>query len=183
MALHDVMQLGRPGDGDRYRFDYKGMHRYLITQTTRKAAAFVSGHENVVGILSALREACRRHDFEVYAYCFLPDQLVMLVRGKTDSADMKEFLAAFRTSTSSFLKTQSGQDLWRKKYTERVLRKGEDSREVAARIFQLPVQGGLSATPEAYPLQGSFVFDMKNLWNKRHSSSGYPRRSPRPRFR
>jgi putative transposase len=179
MALQEVMHLDRHPEDGRHRFDYTGMHRYLITLTAHLSQPVFREQPQVVKVLSALRASCDACRFDVYAYCFLPDRLVMLVRGKTEGSSMKEFLSSFRAASADALREDLGRELWARKYTERVLRKGEDSREVASKIFRLPVVAGLAPTPEAYPLQGSFVIDVnapQSPTRRRPPSRRSPRR-------
>jgi len=181
MAMVTEMRI--PG-GDRpagERFNYRGMHRYLITLLPHPGAAEVSAAETVRSTLDALRSACRSHAFEVYAYCFLPDRLVLLIRGREETSDMKLFLAEFRAVSSSAHEQRTGKRLWARKYRERVLRKTELTRTIAEEIFRLPVVGGLAASPGAYPAQGSFVLagvppPRRQVAPGRHT----PGRRPRP---
>ena len=146
------------GDGPAgERFNYRGMHRYLITLLPHPAAGTVADGETVRSTLDALSAACRVHAFEVYAYCFLPDRLVLLVRGREETSDMKLFLAEFRVASAAAHHERTGKRLWSKKYRERVLRKTEVTRAVAEEIFRLPVSAGLAASPAGYAWQGSFV--------------------------
>lgn len=152
MGMVSEMRLRATAE-DKARFNYRGMHRYLITLPFDAAGVALREKEAVLAVLSALRTSCHEHAFDAYAYCFLPDRLIIIVRGKTDDADMKTFIAAFRSSSSSAL----GRPLWSRRYQERVLRKMELTRAVADQIFLLPVKAGLAPRPEAYELQGSFV--------------------------
>lgn len=142
---------------NRYRFDYIGMHRYYITMPVAGSKSVFSSREIVVATLNVLRDTAMASHFDVYAYCFLPDRLVLIVRGKHETSNMKAFVAEFRRQAALQLEPGLGHPLWRKKYLERVLRKTEDSRAVADALFQMPVKAGLAKTPSAYPYQGSFV--------------------------
>jgi len=150
----------RTVDGVRHRFDYRGMHRYLITMPVFSSKHIFTDRDIVLRVLAPLRNACREHQFDIYAYCFLPDQLVMIARGKSNHSHMKEFLSTFRASSSEALKPTLHHPLWSHRYLERVLRKMESNRDVASQIFRLPVKAQLAARPEDYPLQGSFVFSL-----------------------
>lgn len=154
-----VTEMRLPGGGGEAgtRFNYRGMHRYLITLLPHPSCGPVTDRETVIATLGALRDACHAHGFEVYAYCFLPGRLVLLVRGKEETADMKAFLSAFRAASDSLFGTRTGKRLWSKKYQERVLRKTEVTRAIAEEIFALPVKAGLAPAKDAYPFQGSFV--------------------------
>ena len=139
------------------RFNYRGMHRYLIALPASKPGSFFNEPEIVLGVLDALREASWNQHFDVYAYSFLPDVLTLIVRGKQDTSDMKQFLATFRQASSERMEARLGHPLWKKKYTERVLRKSEDTKNVAREIFQGPVRAGLAPSAAEYEFQGSFV--------------------------
>ena len=157
MAVPTEMQLQRHDEGERYRFNYKGMHRYLITLLTFKSRKVFTEKTVVMSVLDPLLESCWKHHFDIYAYCFLPDRLVMIARGKTEYSDMKAFLATFKSSSSSALQPQLGHPLWKKKYLERVLRRSEDSKRIAEELFQLPAREGLVASAAEYQFKGLFV--------------------------
>ena len=152
MGMVTEMHL-RTSEGGGVRFNYRGLHRYLITLPSAAPGVCLSGKETVFAILAVLREACRTHQFDLYAYCFLADRLVIIVRGKSEDSDMKKFLAEFRAASATALPGR----LWARKYQERVLRRLENTRTVADGVFQLPVKAGLAPAPAAYPYQGSFV--------------------------
>jgi REP element-mobilizing transposase RayT len=156
MAMVTEMRLRGEEEGGE-RFNYRGLHRYLITLLAAGSESSLTARENVLKILAALRQACAAHQFELYAYCFLPEKLVMLVRGKSEDSDMKKFIADCRSLSSDAVRTARGLPLWARKYQERVLRKTEITRAVAEGVFLLPVSAGLAPSPSAYEFQGSFV--------------------------
>jgi len=151
------MQLHSAGETPRQRFDYRGRHRYTITLETHRGAAVFTARDNVLHVLSALREQALAHRFEVQVYCFLPSRLLLLVQGKDDESFMKGFLGAFRSAANEQLAPALGHPLWRRTYRERVLRKGEDTRRIAQEIWRTPVRENLARSAEAYDFQGSFV--------------------------
>jgi putative transposase len=153
----ELVSLIDPEPPKRYRFDYKGMHRYVITLPVFGEKKIFGSRGAVTTVLNCLRDAAQHHRFEVYAYCFLPDRLALIVRGKDARSDMKQFLAEFRASSSAALETSLGHPLWKRKYLERVLRKTEETRRAVEKIFHLPVQAGLAKRPSEYAFQGSFV--------------------------
>ncbi len=175
-----VTEMHLPGGGGEpgTRFNYRGMHRYLITLLPHPSTVSIAERETVLPTLDVLRDSCHKYGFEVYAYCFLPLRLVLLVRGKEETADMKAFLSAFRAGSESAFGTRTGKRLWSKRYQERVLRKTEFTRVIAEEIFQLPVKAGLAAVTGAYTFQGSFVIAGPSVRPK----SGPPRRTPARRF-
>lgn len=153
----DIISLIDTEPPDRYRFDYRGMHRYLITLPVYGAKKLFTERSRVETVLNTLRDSALEHHFDVYAYCFLPDQVALIVRGKEETSMMKEFLTDFRSRSSAAIEDMLGHPLWKRKYLERVLRKTEDSRRIAETIFQMPVKAGLVRTSTDYEFQGSFV--------------------------
>jgi hypothetical protein len=137
---------------EKERFNYKGMHRYLITLLPRHKAVSLCRRESTLVTLGALRESAQEHEFDVIAYCFLPERLVMVVRGKTEASDMKNFLSGFRGREKSAVAPAAS--MFARRYQERVLRKTEETRVVADEVFHMPVKAG----PSAYEFQGSFVY-------------------------
>ena len=155
--MEEKTNMVKTADGVRYRFNYRGTHRYLIKMPVFSSRKIFTDGNTVLKVVAILRNACREHHFDVYAYCFLPDQLVLIARGKSGQSNMKEFLSMFRTTSSEALKPVLKDRLWSRKYLERVLRKSEKNRDVASEIFRLPLKAQLASRPEDYPFQGSFV--------------------------
>ncbi len=157
------MRLRSATDGKRTGFDYTGTHRYIITLTTHRSRQIFVQNDVVVTILDVLRETARSGQFDVYAYCFVPDRLTVIIHGRTATSNMKAFLATFRQKSSAAVETDLGHPLWKRTFLERVLRRGEDSRNVARELFRMPVTQGLSASPTAYPYLGSFTEEVHSL--------------------
>jgi hypothetical protein len=157
MGMVTEMHLGGEPQEPKERFNYKGMHRYLITLLPARKGIKLAEKETVAAVLPVLRESCREHEFEAYAYTFLPDRLVMIIRGKSIDADMKKFIAKFRAGSTAALDPRPGVRVWARTYRERVLRKTENTRTMADELFRLAVKGGLAVRPSAYEFQGSFV--------------------------
>lgn len=175
-----------PAEGER--FNYLGTHRYIVTLPVHGSEAVFTTADRTAAVLQSLRESCWHHHFDVYAYCFLPDRLVLLVRGKAESSNLKDFLREFRKSSNESLEGALGGPIWGKKYLERVLRKTELSPDAARRIYALPVKLNLASSALEYSLQGSFVEKMSFFYaplteNKRMRPPLRPRRPGRPKTR
>jgi putative transposase len=175
-----------PPEGER--FNYLGTHRYIVTLPVHGSEPVFSAADRTVVVLQSLRESCWHHHFDVYAYCFLPDRLLLLVRGKAESSNLKDFLREFRTSSNELLKGPLGRPVWGRKYLERVLRKTELSPDAARRIYALPVKLNLASSALEYPLQGSFVERMSFFYapppeKKRMRPPLRPGRPGRPKIR
>jgi putative transposase len=157
------MRLRSAADGKRTGFNYTGTHRYILTLPTYRTRPIFAENRMVVAILDVLRETARDGQFDVFAYCFVPDRLILVIHGKTATSDMKVFFSTFRQRSSSAVEADLGHPLWKRTFLERVLRRGEESKNVARDLFRLPVTQGLSASPAAYPYLGSFTEDVRSL--------------------
>lgn len=153
MAEIDLTKSSGPSG---HRFNYRGQHRYIVTmKTARREEVFV--HRQIVHrLLNILQEACWKHQFVVHAYCCLPDELILVVKGKGERSDLKVFLRTLRETARQQIAVSGGGDLWHRTYTERVLRKTEDTRDIVRGVFTVPVTRGLAGEAQDYPFSGSF---------------------------
>lgn len=141
-------------------FDYRGCHWYFITICTdRKRGLFTDG--SLVRWLTAkLREKSESFKFKIWAYCFMPDHLHLLVEGSCPGADMRKFVSSFKQLTGyQFWKSRKAA-LWQPSYYDHVLRNEEDALEVARYILNNPVRKGLVKDFLDYEFTGSFEFDI-----------------------
>lgn len=90
---------------------------------------------------------------EVHAYCFLPDQLQVVVSDPT-GPDVTRFLAHFRKSSAAEYRKQTKRGLWQDRITERRLGHSETIEAAARTVLQAPVRAGLAPSPDAYPFSG-----------------------------
>ena len=143
-------------------FDYAGSYAYFITCSTEQGKHYFK-HKNIVdSLLPALEETSRRAGFRVYAYCFMPDHLHLLIVGKEDSS-LPKFMKLFKQRSGVAFKKAYGDSLWQRSYYDHILRKEEALQDVALYIFNNPVRKGLVDSYEDYPLLGSFVPDAGGL--------------------
>ncbi|HXF99460.1 MAG TPA: hypothetical protein VNL69_01685, partial [Bacteroidota bacterium] len=151
MTEEVVVNLTDDEQPRRRPFDYTGMYRYLITMPVHGEQPVFTTQPRVVTVLNALRDAALEHRFDVYAYCLLPLEMILVVRGKDRTAHMKTFLRVFRQRSSEALESELGHPLWKKKYLERVLRRDEETKHVVASVFRRPVEAGLVRRSSDYP--------------------------------
>jgi len=140
-------------------FDYKGCYRYFITLcTSDKKPIFVDVFW-VNWLIDVLREKSVSSGFKIWAYCFMPDHLHLLMEGEHFASDMKEFIATYKQYTGFYYKRQYGQKLWQINFYDHVLRKEEDTQGVVKYIFNNPVRKKLASDYKDYKFLGSFEFD------------------------
>ncbi len=134
-------------------FDYTGPYAYSITLNTAARHRVFTSEAVVHDCLKALMEASSKHDFVVYAYCFMPDHVHLLVEGSEDSS-LIPFMKRFKQLSGHRYKQEFGRALWHRSYYDHVLRQEEDRRVVAEYIWNNPVQAGLVVSREAYAFSG-----------------------------
>lgn len=140
-------------------FDYIGSYAYSITCTTQQRKPYFKDNAIVDSLLPALKETSKQFGFSVYAYCFMPDHLHLLLVGEEDSP-LRKFMTLLKQRSSFAFKKAYGLSLWQKSYYDHVLRREEAVNDVASYIFHNPVRKGLVTDYHDYPFSGSFVFDV-----------------------
>jgi len=144
-------------------FDYLGTYAYLITIATHGRKSYFSDRNTVQLILPVLEQTVRDKYFLLYAYCFMPDHLHVLLRGNDSKADLKKCITAFKQKSGFLFKRERGTKLWQPSFHEHVLRKEEDLLDVARYVFLNPVRKGLVDHFKEYPFSGSLVWDIEKL--------------------
>lgn len=134
-------------------FDYTGPYAYSITLNTAARQRVFTSEAVVDDCLKALMEASSKNDFLVYAYCFMPDHVHLLVEGSEDSS-LISFMKRFKQVSGHRYNQEFGRALWHRSYYDHVLRQEEDRRVVAEYIWNNPVQAGLVVSREAYAFSG-----------------------------
>ena len=139
---------------------YRGRKAYFLTLCTwdRKRGFVDSGLVEM--ILGVLRDVCVRFSFGVYAYCFMPDHLHLIVTGEDDSSELPGMVRAFKSLAAGAGAEIGVFDIWQKGYYDHVLRSGESMDSAAWYVFMNPVRAGLVGRMEEWEFSGSFVFEL-----------------------
>jgi len=132
-------------------FDYLGRYRYFVTICTyaQMQVFTVEGHIRIVSTI--LQEISKAEGFLLWAYCFMPDHLHILVESLHEESDFRRFVKLFKQKSGYQWRRPSNQKLWQKDYFERVLRREETTEKVIGYILNNPVRRGLVSSPEEYP--------------------------------
>ena len=140
-------------------FSYRGYYRYFITIRSQGFKHHFVNDEVVGNLIEILKSTAEQKSFSVWAYCFMPDHVHLLVEGNNSSADIKTFVALFKQKIAYWFKSIHGVQLWAANYHEHVLRNDEDTRAVAQYIIQNPVRKGIVEDYSKYPYSGSFELE------------------------
>jgi putative transposase len=144
-------------------FDYKGLYAYSVTMCSYHKMQAFKNEGTVRMCLTVLEEWSQKCKFSVWAYCFMPDHLHLLVEGNDADSDFRTFVSQFKQKTGFLHKSSTSKRLWQVNYYEHVLRNEEDLRIAAEYIWENPVRKGLVEDCRKYRYSGSFKIDFARL--------------------
>ena len=143
-------------------FPYRGQYRYFITIRTHSLRHYFSKHEVVTMMIQILKNTAEQENFGIWAYCFMPDHVHLLIEGKKANADMRRFVALFKQKTGYWFSRIYCDKLWDQNYYEHVLQDNEAIIPIARYIFRNPVRKGIVEDYSLYPYSGSFELENIN---------------------
>ncbi len=138
-------------------FSYRGRFRYFLTICTRDRNRYFQNEGLINLVLSVLEDFSRRDNFSVWAYCFMPDHLHLLLEGREKESDLKRFVFGFKQKSGYLAAKAYELALWQKSYYDHILRPEEDILGFCRYIWDNPVRGGLIDHYREYPYSGSMV--------------------------
>jgi putative transposase len=137
---------------------YQGRRLYFVTISVAQKRSVFTFAQIVREHTTALDNACRRHRFDVIAYCYMPDHVHILLAGNDEESDLPALVKHYKQATGYHHKRKTGDDLWQKGFYDRILRRGEDVASLARYILANPVRRGLVERPVDYPYSGSLLY-------------------------
>lgn len=140
---------------------YLGQQWYFITVCSSGNRATFSDGGLVGVLLDLLREQCHACSFDLYAYCFMPDHVHLLVAGQSDDSDAIKLLHDFKGIATARARRLGLRTLWEKGFYDHILREDDDHNAVAWYIFNNPVRKGLAKDARDWPYSGSWMMDWK----------------------
>jgi len=144
-------------------FPYTGLHSYSLTIFTRLRKSFFTDADVVAAALLTIRQCAITHEFAVFAYCFMPDHVHLVVSATAEAADLRKFMSKWKQLSGYAHKRRSGEFLWQPSYYDHVLRDDEETSSAVRYVLENPVRSGLAKNFEDYPFSGSDVFSVEEL--------------------
>jgi len=141
---------------------YWGPRVYSLTLACVRRRRWFVDPKLVADCTEALRVVARNHNARVYAYCFMPDHLHLLMHGGTRTF-LPDLMHDFKQATGSAFAKATGRGLWQGGYHDHVVRSEEGVLRVARYIAGNPVRAGLVEEASLYPYTGSFDWDRSAL--------------------
>ena len=131
---------------------YRGKYLYFLTVGVyRHRPVF---HDVQVGreVIEQLLRCASRFDFEVLAYCVMPDHVHALLRGTSEESDFRRMVHSWKQRTGFDWKRKKRERLWRDGYHERVLSPDEPCDAIIDYMVENPVRAGLVTEATEYEL-------------------------------
>ena len=144
-------------------FLYVGFHRYFLTICTHERTPRFTQDDDVWLVHEQIVKASTRLQFELTAYCFMPDHWHGLVTALSEDADLKRYVSDAKQRSAWHFSRSRKRPLWQRGYYERVLRDEETTPEVIEYIVNNPVRAGIVTRPLDYPHWGSGRFSREEL--------------------
>ena len=138
--------------------------KYFVKLSTDGSEPFLVDRTLVGDLLKILRDQSEISDFFVWAYCFMPDHLQLLVEGRCRGADMSRFLSGFKRRSDWLFRQRRRRRLWRQDCRKLALKEADPILSVARFIFENPVRRGIVHRFTDYDLLGSFELNVKYMF-------------------
>ena len=143
-------------------FDYRTSHAYHLTWGTIGRKPILVDRSLVLPLIEEL-ERETEEEFLLYAYCFMPDHVHLLLSPSVGS-NVISFIQAYKSKTTRiYWETGHQGRLWQHGFYDRILRQDEDIKQVAQYILGNPIRKGLVDDFRNYPFSGSLVFNREDL--------------------
>jgi putative transposase len=142
---------------------YLGQRAYFLTLCTGQRRKLFTRPGLAPTLLAVLRTTCSSHFFNVYAYCFMPDHVHMILTGESESSSLMRLVQEFKSLTSREARKIGLVNFWQKGFYDHTLRTGDSLDAAAWYVFMNPVRAQLAQRAEDWPFSGSFVFEWKSL--------------------
>jgi putative transposase len=155
------MLTGNPGHAKS--FDYLGLHRYFLTFCTFNRAHLFTEKRRVDLVLEQIVRSATENEFGIFAYCFMPDHVHLLVEGLADRSHAVTFIDRAKQYSGYYFKRTFGTKLWQRYGFEHTLRDDEVALSVARYILDNPIRAGLVQRVQDYPFCGSLMHPLEHL--------------------
>ena len=155
------MRTNRPSR--LFGVSYVGFQRYFLTICTAFRARTFEAADTVEEVHRQFLHCTALFDFEISAYCYMPDHLHALITAASEGADFCELVRRFKQVSAFHYKNSTGRALWHPGYHERILRNEEGTEAVVRYILENPIRAGLTRELGEYRFAGSEVYDLEGL--------------------
>ena len=140
---------------------YDKGHAFFVTISTYKKFPWFQKQAFLCeSAIELMRSLANDSGIIVYAWCFMPDHMHLLIQGKS-IIDFIRLLKGKMTPVARSI--ERSRRLWQRSFYDHALRKEESLSEVACYIWENPVRAGIVDKPKDYSWSGSEVWPK---WDK-----------------
>ena len=122
--------------------------------------SLLSDNEIVSTFVTFLSAAVEKHDCIVLIYCFMPNHVHLLLKGRRDSSDTWAAVTLFKQRTGFWLGRYRPRVNWQKDFYDHIIRLEEDLGAQVRYIAGNPVRKGLVKDWQQYPFTNSIGVDL-----------------------
>jgi|tagenome__1003787_1003787.scaffolds.fasta_scaffold19316303_1 putative transposase len=149
--------------------NYPGRHCFFVTICCNNRQPLLQSPDAAKAVLNTLLEIATTHNFQLHAYCLMPDHAHILAESLDDHGNLLKFIRLFKQRTAFAFRQSHNSALWEMSYHDRILRNNDSVEQIAAYIWQNPVRKNLCEKPAAYPFSGSQTIP----WMQKGRCSGF----------
>lgn len=139
------------------RISYTGRSRYLITAVTRDRCKAFADIEFGRRCELQLAEHALREQFDIPAYCLMPDHVHLVAIGRTPESDLQRFITKWKQATGFAWSRLGRGRLWQPSYWDRLARFDEPLETMTRYVVENPVRANLVANASDYGLAGAIL--------------------------
>jgi len=144
-------------------FDYVGAYAYFLTFCTFERNRLFLTAKAVAIVQEHILRVCVVHNFQIDAYCYMPDHVHLVVTANRTDSDLKQFVTRAKQSAAFYFKKATQQRLWQRYGYERVLRNDEEKIAFIRYVIENPIRAKLVQSPLEYPFWGSSTWSRQEL--------------------
>jgi putative transposase len=139
------------------RISYIGRSTYLVTAVTRDRVKAFLDIEFGRQCERLLAEHAEREQFDISAYCLMPDHVHLVATGREPEADLRQLISKWKQATGFAWSRLGRGRLWQEGYWDRLARFDEPLWVMERYVLENPVRGNLVTDVADYPLRGSIL--------------------------
>jgi putative transposase len=132
-------------------FSYVGVRDYSITCCTFERYCWFEDVIIVDAVRAPLLQLAREDQFEISAYCFMPDHVHILTEGTSPTSNIRKLIQRWKQKTGYAHRCATGGRLWQGGYYDHVLRENEDRHAAIRYLLSNPIRAGLVSDVRDYP--------------------------------
>ena len=133
-------------------FSYVGPHQYLLTFCTENRQQLFVESDLVGCAVEQFDRTAGEERFAILADCIMPDHVHLVVEGKADDSDLREFMKmAKQRSAYELWKVHRRRDVWQEGFQDWVIRPDQSIMDVIFYVVNNPVRAGLVDRWDEYP--------------------------------